>query len=39
MTGFLKGKAIGQVDQVLVNGKPYTDKELKKIIEKMEKAS
>jgi len=32
MTGFLKGKAVGQVDKILVNGKPYTEEEIKEII-------
>lgn len=32
MTVFFKGKAIGQADKVLIDGKEYTDKELKKII-------
>lgn len=34
MTVFFKGKAIGQADTVLINGKTFTDKELKDIIQK-----
>ncbi len=32
MTGFFKGRAIGQVDTVLINGKPYTDKEIRELL-------
>lgn len=32
MTGFLKGKAISQVDMILINGKKYTEAELKQIL-------
>jgi len=39
MTGFLKSKAIGQIDKVLVDGKTYTDKQLKELIKKTEKES
>ena len=37
MTAFFKGKATGQVDKVLINGKEYTDKELKEIIKNNDK--
>jgi len=33
MTAFLKGKAVGQADKVLIDGKEYTDKELKEMIQ------
>jgi len=36
MTVFFKGKARGQADKVLLDGKEYTDKELKEIIKKHE---
>jgi Cdc6-like AAA superfamily ATPase len=39
MTGFFKGRAVGQIDTVLINGKPYTANELKEIIKLNEKAS
>lgn len=32
MIGFLKGKAVGQVDKVLIEGKEYTEQELKEIV-------
>ena len=32
MTGFLKGKAVSQIDKVLIEGKEYTEKEIKEAI-------
>ena len=32
MTGFFKGKAISQIDKILIDGKEYTEAELKQIL-------
>lgn len=37
MTAFFKGKGVSQVDEVLIEGKRYTDKELKEILKEHEK--
>ena len=34
MTAFFKGKARSQVDELLIEGKRYSEKELKEIIKK-----
>ena len=36
MTGFFKGRAVGRIDKVLINGKEYTESELKEMISKSE---
>ena len=38
MTGFLKEKAISQIDEVLIDGKRYTEEEIKKAIKELENA-
>lgn len=32
MTGFLKGKGVSQVDEILVDGKVFSEKQLKEIL-------
>jgi hypothetical protein len=32
MTGFLKGRAVGQVDKLLIDGKEYTREDIFKMI-------
>jgi len=32
MTGFLKEKAVGQVDEVLINGKRFCEKQIKEVL-------
>ena len=32
MTAFFKGKAVSQIDEVLIEGVKYTEKEIKKIM-------
>lgn len=39
MTGLFKGKAVGQIDTLLIDGKPYTDKEIKEILKQKKDAS
>lgn len=36
MTGFLKGKAISQVDELLMNGKRFTEKQIKEVMKDIE---
>ena len=36
MTGFLKGKAITQVDELLINGERYTEQQIKEILKGIE---
>lgn len=31
MTAFFKGKAVGQVDKVLIDGKEYTEEQIKQM--------
>ncbi len=32
MTGFFRGKGVSQVDEILVNGKRFSEKQLKEIL-------
>jgi hypothetical protein len=36
MTGFFSGRAVGRIDKVLINGKEYTESQLKEMISKGE---
>lgn len=36
MTGLFKGKAVGQIDKILLDTKEYTEQEIKKIIKNNE---
>lgn len=38
MTGFLKGKAISQIDELLIEGKRYKEADIKEIIKKMKES-
>ena len=38
MTAFFKGRAVSQVDEILINGKKYKSEDLKKMIENETKA-
>ena len=37
MTGFLKGKAIAQIDKLLIDGKEYSEAEIKEAIKSIVK--
>lgn len=37
MIGFLKGKAISQIDKVLIDGKEYTDEQIKDLVKRFNK--
>jgi len=32
MTGFLKGKGVSQIDEILMDGKRFSEKQLKEIL-------
>lgn len=34
MTGSLKGRAISQIDKLLINGKEYTEEQIKDLIKR-----
>ena len=36
MTGFFKGKGVSQVDEILVNGKRFGEKQLKEVLRDVE---
>ena len=36
MTAFFKGRAVSQVDKLLINGKEYTEKQIKDLIKRFE---
>lgn len=35
MTAFFKGKAVSQVDEILIDGKSYTEDEIKEVVKKI----
>lgn len=37
MTGYLKGKAVSQVDELLIDGKRYSEAEIKELLKKIDK--